>query len=200
MLLARGLTRTVGARTLFAGLDLDVATGSIVGVRGPSGTGKTLLLRLLAGLDPLEQGTVTLDGQPPEAVGLPAWRARVAYVAQGAPPRPGTPAELEATVARFASQRRARAAAAWPPSANGSTRPARWAQPLGASCRGERQRAHLAVALAGAPDVLLLDEPTAALDADAVARVEPRSRARPCGRTIGAARAGRQHRLDLAAA
>lgn len=59
-LTARGLTAGHGARSLFAGLDLTVAPGEVVGLVGANGAGKSTLLRLLAGIDAPERGTVTL--------------------------------------------------------------------------------------------------------------------------------------------
>ncbi len=57
-LLARGLAAGHGARTLFSGLDLVVAPGDVIGLVGVNGAGKSTLLRLLAGLDPPQDGTV----------------------------------------------------------------------------------------------------------------------------------------------
>ncbi|BCJ77301.1 ABC transporter ATP-binding protein [Catellatospora sp. IY07-71] len=68
-LVARGLTAGHGERVLFSDLDLVVAPGDVVGLVGVNGAGKSTLLRLLAGLVPAEQGTITLN--PPTAnVGL----------------------------------------------------------------------------------------------------------------------------------
>ena len=57
---ARGLTRRIEDRTLFTGVDLDVGPG-LLWTRGPSGTGKSVLLRLLVGLLKPDQGQV-LEG------------------------------------------------------------------------------------------------------------------------------------------
>jgi ABC-type iron transport system FetAB ATPase subunit len=191
LLVVRGLSRSVTSRVgpsdessgspgvaervLFADLDLELAPGRVVCVRGPSGSGKSLLLRAIAGLDPLGplgSGTLHLNGQTPEALGMPTWRSRVAYVAQGAPPLPGTPAELDLGVRALASRRGRPSDDAGQIAGRLGLTPAQWTQPWTELSGGERQRAHLAVALAGRPDVLLLDEPTSALDAAAVAKVE----------------------------
>jgi ATPase subunit of ABC transporter with duplicated ATPase domains len=64
-MIARDLAAGHGDRTLFAGLDLVVAPGDVIGLVGVNGAGKTTLLRTLAGLLPVESGSVTLN--PPEA-------------------------------------------------------------------------------------------------------------------------------------
>src|SRR5262245_5885170 len=64
-LIARDLVVAFGARIVLDGVDLTLAPGDRVGVVGPNGTGKSTLLRTLAGLRRPERGTVTL--QPPQA-------------------------------------------------------------------------------------------------------------------------------------
>jgi ABC-type multidrug transport system ATPase subunit len=56
----KDLTASFGARDLFVGLDLEVAPGDVLGLVGPNGTGKTTLLRILAGLREPDGGTVTV--------------------------------------------------------------------------------------------------------------------------------------------
>jgi phospholipid/cholesterol/gamma-HCH transport system ATP-binding protein len=64
----RGLHYRVGAREIFAGVDLEARRGRITAVMGPSGTGKTTLLRLITGQVPPDQGSVVVFGQ--EVTGL----------------------------------------------------------------------------------------------------------------------------------
>ena len=74
MLSVRGLKR------LHISVSFDLRDGECVALQGPSGVGKTLLLRAIADLDPNE-GTVKLDGTLRQAVPAPVWRKRVTYVA-----------------------------------------------------------------------------------------------------------------------
>ncbi len=57
----RGVVRRFGARSVLDGIDLTLRASEFVAVLGPSGTGKTTLLRLLAGLDRADGGTVKVD-------------------------------------------------------------------------------------------------------------------------------------------
>jgi len=129
-------------------------------VRGPSGAGKTLLLRAIADLDPNE-GLVTLDGQDRSTIAGPEWRRLVGYV-------PAEPGWWSDTVGEHFGEWTAaltfvkdlgipEAAKAWP---------------ITRLSTGERLRLALVRALMVRPKVLLLDEPTAALDAASVKAVE----------------------------
>jgi len=170
VLVASGLERRVGDRTLFSALSLGVGAGEHVVIRGASGSGKTLLLRMLAHLDP-HDGDVRLDGRSMPELGPTVWRRRVRYVAQDAPIHPGTPRDwwqrltlLKALDGDLGDP--------YATSARWGLEAAAWDRPWSQLSGGERQRIALACALASNPDVLLLDEPTSALDPDAVAAVE----------------------------
>lgn len=140
-------------------LDLRIGAGECVSLRGASGSGKSLLLRALADLDP-HAGEVWLDGVACSAMPAPQWRRKVVLVA----------AESQWWHARVGAHfppgfERARLAALDLPGEALDWEVTRCST-------GERQRLALLRALALQPAALLLDEPTAHLDADSSARVE----------------------------
>lgn len=141
-------------------IDLELAAGECVAILGASGTGKTLLLRALADLDPSE-GQVALDGTSREALRAPLWRRRVTYLATDA----GWWSD------RVADHFTNRSAAATFLSPLGLPDDALdWS--IQRLSSGEKQRLALARVLAQGPQVLLLDEPTATLDEKTTGKVE----------------------------
>ncbi len=138
----------------------SVSAGECVAVRGPSGAGKTLLLRAVADLDPNE-GVVTLDGRDRSTIAGPEWRRLVGYV----PAEPGWWAE---TVGEHFAEWTS--ALAFVEDLGFLEETKAW--PITRLSTGERQRLALVRALIMRPRVLLLDEPTAALDIASVAAVE----------------------------
>jgi sulfonate transport system ATP-binding protein len=144
----RDLGKAFGDRAVLSGLDLTVAPGEFVALLGRSGSGKSTLLRILAGIDRdvtgrfAVHGTVSMAFQQPR---LLPWRRVWRNVVLGL--RTNDP---RATAAQaLAEVRLADRANAWPNTLSG----------------GEAQRVSLARALVRSPEVLLLDEPFAALDA-----------------------------------
>ena len=156
-----------GGRTLWTGLDLDVAPGEFVTVLGPNGSGKTTLLAVLLGLLPLAAGTCEVLGSPPRR-----GSADVGYVPQQTSVDPLTPLRGRDLVGlgldghRFGLPFRGRAE---------RTRRVHEAllqvdaleladAPVGALSGGEQQRLRIAQALVGDPGLLLADEPLHSLD------------------------------------
>lgn len=161
-----------------AGVDLDVAMGSHIGIVGASGSGKSTLVDLILGLLVPQGGTITVDGKPLEEV-LAAWRSRVGYVPQ--------------EVSLFDASIAQNIALTWGDDVDEDR--VRWtveqarltelvdARPGGihahigergiALSGGERQRLGIARALYADPLVLVLDEATSSLDTateDAITR------------------------------
>jgi iron complex transport system ATP-binding protein len=163
------LRRPATAPPVVDHVSLEVAQGTIVGLLGPNGSGKTTLLKILAGiLQPLG-GTVQIDGRPLQQLSRRELARRIAVVPQethttfdfsvidmvlmGRYPHLG-PFELEGA----ADQEIARDALAATGTEHLETRS------FATLSGGEKQRVVIAAALAQASDMLLLDEPTAALD------------------------------------
>ena len=155
---------TVGAGhrygTFWALRDCTVSlpSGSITAVVGPNGAGKTTLLNLLVGLLPVSEGHIAVAGEPPST--RPEFLGRVGFVAQDCP------LYKEFTVSDLL-----RFARAMNPSWDGALARERLSAaevPLQRRARqlsgGQRAQVALALAVAKRPEVLLLDEPLAALD------------------------------------
>jgi ABC-type sugar transport system ATPase subunit len=60
----RGLKKRYGSTTALAGIDLDLVPGEIIGIAGPNGAGKSTLVRIIAGEEPADEGTITMGGEP----------------------------------------------------------------------------------------------------------------------------------------
>jgi len=158
-----GRLRIVGLRSALAGpFDLSVCAGECVAITGASGSGKSLFLRMIADLDP-NQGEVFLDERERRSFSAPAWRRLVVYSAA----EPGWWSERVADHFRGAAMPFARDMAP-----RLTLAAALLDAPVVRLSTGERQRLALIRALALASPVLLLDEPTGALDAEATERVE----------------------------
>jgi putative ABC transport system ATP-binding protein len=150
-------------RSAFAGpFELNLGTGACAAITGPSGSGKSLFLRMIADLDPSE-GKVWLNERERGSMPAPQWRRQATYVSAES----GWWADR--VIEHFDVNRRSEVAAL---AARLGLRPDLLDAPVAQLSTGEKQRFSLVRALLPSPPVLLLDEPTGPLDEESVAKVE----------------------------
>lgn len=169
MIDCRCVFKRLAGRDVLAGIDLSVTRGETLVLCGPSGTGKTTLLRAINGLDPIDAGSITVDATPvwPSRGGARELKGKVGMLFQhfnlfehlDALGNIALAPRQVLGLARAEAERRARTlldelglhdkACHYPSQLSG----------------GEKQRVALARCLAMEPAVMLLDEPTSALDA-----------------------------------
>lgn len=147
-----------GGHRVLDGVNLDVAAGTVTGLLGPSGSGKTTLIRAVVGVQIVRSGSITVLGSPAGHAGL---RHRVGYQTQA--PSIYDDLTVAENVRYFATLYGIRSAEADRTVADvGLAAQAR--QLAGTLSGGQRSRASLACALVGAPELLVLDEPTTGQD------------------------------------
>jgi zinc transport system ATP-binding protein len=164
----RDVAVELGGRPVLRGIDLTVAAGEVVAILGANGSGKSTLIRTLLGLVPPVRGDVELFGTLLET--FRAWE-RVGFVPQRATATSGVPATVREVVAAGRLSRRtpflplrradrdAITAAVEAVDLGG-----RLGDGVSTLSGGQQQRVLIARALAGQPDLLVLDEPTAGVD------------------------------------
>lgn len=162
----REATLSFGQRTLWSGLDLDLERGEFVAVLGSNGSGKTALLRVLLGLQPLSGGSATVLGRP-----VRRGNRRIGYIPQQRLAEDGLPLRARDLVGLGVDGHRF--GLPWP-SATKADRVDRLLAdvgaghlatvPIGQLSGGEQQRVRVAQAIAAEPEILLCDEPLIALD------------------------------------
>ena len=164
------LGRRVGEKWIVQDISLEVYRGELFGLVGPSGSGKSSLLRLLNRLDEPTHGTVFLEDQDYRQIPPQELRRRIGMMTQ----RPFLfPGDIAANL-RFGPAQRGETL---PDSEIASLLervglPGFAARNVANLSGGEQQRVSLARALANRPEILLLDEPTSALDEQAKTGVE----------------------------
>lgn len=163
-----------GRAPVIEDVGLTVRAGEFVALVGPNGSGKSTLLKVLLGSLQPSGGRVRLFGEPPSGL---TERARIGYV----PQRPVLDSEVPATVEEIVAAGRLARRGWWRPLRRDDRREVHHALesvgleelarvPLNELSGGQQQRAFIARAFASEPDLLLLDEPIAGIDAESQRR------------------------------
>lgn len=171
----RGIGKNFGAQRVFRDLDFEVEFQHTLALVGPSGGGKSTLLRLLAGLDSADSGEIRIDDSllPTGEAGLRAYRQKIGVVFQAYNLFPHLSAlenirlpleRVHGHSAKDAESRANQFLARFQLLDHAAKQPAQLSG-------GQRQRVAIARALAVDPAFLLLDEPTSALDPEMTAEV-----------------------------
>jgi putative S-methylcysteine transport system ATP-binding protein len=178
MIRVEGLTKRFGATTVLDAIDLDIATGERIVIIGPSGTGKSTLLRCLNFLDRPDAGRITLgdltvDAARASRADVLALRRRTAFVFQNYALFANKTARQNITEALLVVKRQPRASADARADAvleeigladRGDAYPA-------ALSGGQQQRIGIGRAMALDAELMLVDEPTSALDPEWIGEV-----------------------------
>jgi iron complex transport system ATP-binding protein len=166
---AENLVWKIGRKTILDGVSFEAPPGRMLGLLGPNGSGKTSLLRLLAGLKRPHSGRILLDRKDIGAIGRRTIAQRVAFVEQHATTNANLRVVDVVKLGRFPHRSMfsgwtladdQAVEEALERAGMSSKRHDRWQSLSG----GEKQRAHIARALAQSPKELILDEPTNHLD------------------------------------
>ena len=179
------VTKRYGQLVVLDGLNLDIAPGEVVGIIGPSGSGKTTVLRVLMTLEPIQQGVISIDGEPLNMMRsgdhlVPASKAhvrrirsKIGMVFQNFNLFPHMTVLQNCIEAPIHSLGMKRADAI--ERAEGLLRKVGLSEKCGhypsQLSGGQQQRVAIARALAMQPEILLFDEPTSALDPEMVGEV-----------------------------
>jgi zinc transport system ATP-binding protein len=164
----RDVRLSLGGRPVLHGIDLRVDAGEFVALMGANGSGKSTLVRAATGLRPVSAGSVALFGTP--LADFKEWH-RVGFVPQRAGAASGVPTSVREVVTAGRLGRRRLFA----PLSRADKRAVadalevvgladRAAESVATLSGGQQQRVLIARALAGAPEVFFLDEPTAGVD------------------------------------
>jgi branched-chain amino acid transport system ATP-binding protein len=173
MLALSAVSAAYGSFQALFGVSLEVSHGEAVGVIGPNGAGKTTLMRVISGLIPAREGTMTLEGRA--ISGLPAHQVveyGIAHVPENRRLFPALSVEENLRIGAFIPSARARFSEQLDRVYQLFPRlKERRAQLAGTMSGGEQQMCAIARALMSKPKVLLMDEPSAGLAPLVVAQV-----------------------------
>lgn len=167
VLVVRGARASLGSRPVLRGVDLTVRSGEVVALLGANGSGKSTLVRALVGQVPLTGGELELFGTPRRK--FRQW-ARVGYMPQRTTAASGVPATVREVVS---AGRLARTKLRWPRREDRAAvhralelvgMADRAKDSVNALSGGQHQRVLIARALAGEPELLIMDEPMAGVD------------------------------------
>jgi len=162
------------SRMLLDHVDLEIHMGESLFLSGPSGSGKSLLLRAIALLDPVDSGELVWKGQPVTPPKTPWYRSQVMYLRQTAALGEGSVADCLKTPFGFQTQQQNRFDLSLIQQllTNVNQPHDLLEQDIENLSGGERQIVQLIRALQFAPQVQLLDEPTASTDPETTQRIE----------------------------
>lgn len=159
-----GLRKSFGRTIAVDEVAFDLEAGEIVGLAGPNGSGKTAIMRILAGVTEPDYGEVKLLGIDAVAQRARA-QAKLGFVPQNAPlPDDGTPARVLRRAAQQRGFKQAEARHAVLGAAQNAQLDTAFDRPLASLTPGQRRRLAVAVALIHEPPLLLLDELDEGLD------------------------------------
>lgn len=169
VLALRGVTAALGARPVLCGIDLSIGVGEVVALLGANGSGKSTTVRAAVGQVPLTGGELEMFGRPLRR--FRQWR-RVGYVPQRSTAAAGVPATVREVVSAGRLARRGlrplgradRAAVLRALELVGLAD--RASDSVDELSGGQHQRVLIARALAGEPELLIMDEPLAGVDLD----------------------------------
>jgi putative ABC transport system ATP-binding protein len=183
LLRAEHLGRKVGNKVIVDDVSFELHAAETLGILGPSGSGKSSLLRLLNRLDEPTSGTVFVEGVDYRSIAPRELRRKIGLVMQRPYLFPGT---VEDNV-RFGPQQRGEQVSSDAIAALVSETglPGYATRDVAKLSGGEAQRVSLARALANSPSVLLLDEPTSALDDASKGSIETLIRTIVNGKKLG---------------